>query len=101
MHSFFRFNNQEIVVENVAPASNEFQRVVNDFLVKAFGEDKDICLEPYENFKEPAKTPEILSSVLLGTLESEKPMRITVTRVGDEEIISEPVSFVGFIGFRK
>ena len=93
MKSSFRFNGQELVVENVIPASEEFDSAVGNELRRVFGEDKKFDLRPVENFEQ---TENIFNGVVTGQLESEAPIAITVF-VKKEAVMTA----AGFISFRK
>lgn len=96
MKSSFRFNGQELVVENVIPASEEFDSAVGNELQRVFGEDKKFDLRPVENFVNSEQTENIFNGVVTGQLESEAPIAITVF-VKKEAVMTA----TGFISFRK
>ncbi|QHR72601.1 hypothetical protein dhabil_258 [Escherichia phage dhabil] len=96
MKSAFRFNGQELVVENVIPASEEFDSAVGNELRRVFGEDKQFDLRPVENFSQPEQTENIFNGVVTGQFESEAPISITVF------VKKQPLmTAAGFISFRK
>ncbi|QQG30999.1 hypothetical protein [Escherichia phage UPEC01] len=96
MKSSFRFNGQELVVENVIPASEEFDSAVGNELRRVFGEDKKFDLRPVENFVNSEQTENIFNGVVTGQLESEAPIAITV--FAKKEVV---MTAAGFISFRK
>ena len=96
MKSSFRFNGQELVVENVIPASEEFDNAVGNELRRVFGEDKKFDLRPVENFVNSEQTENIFNGVVTGQLESEAPIAITV--FAKKEAV---MTAAGFISFRK
>lgn len=96
MKSTFRFNGQELVVENVIPASEEFDSAVGNELRRVFGEDKQFDIRPVENFSYPEQTENIFNGVVKGQLESEAPISVTVF------VKKQPLmTTAGFISFRK
>lgn len=96
MKSSFRFNGQELVVENVIPASEEFDNALGNELRRVFGEDKKFDLRPVENFVNSEQTENIFNGIVTGQLESEAPIAITVF-VKKEAVMTT----AGFISFRK
>lgn len=96
MKSSFRFNGQELVVENVIPASEEFDSAVGNELRRVFGEDKKFDLRPAENFVNSEQTENIFNGVVTGQLESEAPIAINV--FDKKEVV---MTAAGFISFRK
>lgn len=96
MKSSFRFNGQELVVENVIPASEEFDIAVGNELRRVFGEDKKFDLRPVENFVNSEQTENIFNGVVTGQLESEAPIAINV--FDKKEAV---ITAAGFISFRK
>lgn len=96
MKSIFRFNEQELVVENVIPASQEFDTALGNELRRVFGDDRKFDIRPIENFTSPEQTENIFNGVLTGQLESEAPIKITVFSNK-----TELMSAAGFISFRK
>jgi hypothetical protein len=96
MKSIFRFNEQELVVENVIPASQEFDTALGNELKRVFGDNRKFDIRPIENFTSPEQTENIFNGVLTGQLESEAPIKITVFSNK-----TELMSAAGFISFRK
>lgn len=96
MKSSFRFNGQEIVVENVIAASDEFNAGVFSSLQTIFGQDKIFEMRPVENFSNPEQTETIFNGVVTGQFESEAPVAVHV--YSNEVLV---MTAAGFISFRK
>lgn len=93
MHSFIRFNGVEASIDNVIPASEEFNEVVVKELQKVYG-DKLFAIDPLLNFTNPGQTDTIFSGIMTGQFESEAPVKI---QVADETgVIATSTAFIGF-----
>lgn len=96
MKSSLRFNGQELVVENVIPASEEFNKSLYDELIKVFGASFSFTICPVENFSRPDQSESIFQGVISGQFESEAPIAIKVVN-NEVEVMTIPA----FISFRK
>lgn len=93
MHSFIRFNGIEASIDNVIPASEQFNEVVVKELQKVYG-DKLFAVDPLQNFTKPDQTDTIFAGIMSGKFESEAPVQI---QVADETgVIATATAFIGF-----
>ena len=93
MHSFIRFNGIEASIDNVVPASEQFNEVIVKELKKVYG-DKLFAVDPMQNFTNPDQTDTIFVGIMTGQLESEAPVQI---QVADETgVIATSAAFIGF-----
>lgn len=93
MRSFIRLNGIEASIDDVIPASEQFNEVVVKELQKIYG-DKLFAFAPMQNFTNPDQTDTIFAGIISGQLESEAPVQI---QVADETgVIATSTAFFGF-----
>lgn len=98
MKSAFRFNGSEVIVENVIPASPEFNDAIVAEVQKVIGKDKHFIFQPVKNFAVPDMSEAIFNDLLIGKYEGEAPIVIIVT---DEKGSEIKMTFPAFLSFRK